>query len=117
MSDGPYATFIADCRQERAHLAGLIEALEGIRTSPGARIEAQKMEVDFTRLLTKARRVIKNLLPSVVVCNFMNNQSIFHAILNRNIRNCADTACASVAYADAGTSSCAEGAARHRSHM
>jgi hypothetical protein len=38
MSDTPYATFIEDCRQERAHLAGLIEALEGKRISPGARI-------------------------------------------------------------------------------
>ena len=38
MTDTPYATFIEDCRQERAHLAGLIEALEGIRISPGARI-------------------------------------------------------------------------------
>lgn len=34
----PYATFIEDCRQERAHLVGLIEALEGHRISPGARI-------------------------------------------------------------------------------
>ena len=34
----PYATFIEDCRQERAHLVGLIEALEGNRISPGARI-------------------------------------------------------------------------------
>jgi hypothetical protein len=38
MPDTAYATFIEDCRQERAHLAGLIEALEGIRISPGARI-------------------------------------------------------------------------------
>lgn len=38
MADGPYATFIEDCRQERAHLVGLIEALEGNRISPGARI-------------------------------------------------------------------------------
>ena len=36
--DTPYATFIEDCRQERAHLFGLIEALEGKRISPGARI-------------------------------------------------------------------------------
>jgi hypothetical protein len=36
--DAPYATFIEDCRQERAHLIGLIEALEGRRISPGARI-------------------------------------------------------------------------------
>jgi hypothetical protein len=35
----PYATFIADCRDERARLIGLIEALEGERMSPGARIE------------------------------------------------------------------------------
>jgi hypothetical protein len=38
MSDSPYATFIEDCRQERAHLVGLIEALEGNRINPGARI-------------------------------------------------------------------------------
>ena len=38
MSDTAYATFIEDCRQERAHLFGLIEALEGNRISPGARI-------------------------------------------------------------------------------
>jgi hypothetical protein len=38
MPDTAYAIFIEDCRQERAHLAGLIEALEGIRISPGARI-------------------------------------------------------------------------------
>jgi len=37
MPDYAYATFIADCRQERAHLMGLIEALEGNRISPGAR--------------------------------------------------------------------------------
>jgi len=38
MSDSAYATFIEDCRQERAHLFGLIEALEGNRIAPGARI-------------------------------------------------------------------------------
>jgi len=38
MPDAAYATFIEDCRQERAHLFGLIEALEGHRISPGARI-------------------------------------------------------------------------------
>lgn len=38
MPDAAYATFIEDCRQERAHLFGLIEALEGSRISPGARI-------------------------------------------------------------------------------
>jgi hypothetical protein len=38
MPDAAFATFIEDCRQERAHLVGLIEALEGHRISPGARI-------------------------------------------------------------------------------
>lgn len=38
MPDSAYATFIEDCGQERAHLFGLIEALEGNRISPGARI-------------------------------------------------------------------------------
>jgi hypothetical protein len=38
MPDSAYAIFIEDCRQERAHLFGLIEALEGNRISPGARI-------------------------------------------------------------------------------
>jgi hypothetical protein len=38
MPDAAYATFIEDCRQERAHLFGLIEALEGNRIAPGARI-------------------------------------------------------------------------------
>jgi hypothetical protein len=38
MPDSAYATFIEDCRQERAHLFGLIEALESNRMSPGARI-------------------------------------------------------------------------------
>jgi len=38
MPDTAYATFIEDCRQERAHLFGLIEALEGNRIAPGARI-------------------------------------------------------------------------------
>ena len=37
MPDYAYLTFIADCRQERAHLVGLIEALEGNRIAPGAR--------------------------------------------------------------------------------
>jgi hypothetical protein len=35
MPDIAYATFIEDCRQERAHLFGLIEALEGNRMNPG----------------------------------------------------------------------------------
>ena len=35
MPDAAYATFIEDCRQERAHLIGLIEALEGNRMNPG----------------------------------------------------------------------------------
>jgi hypothetical protein len=35
MSDAAYATFIEDCRTERAHLFGLIEALEGNRINPG----------------------------------------------------------------------------------
>ena len=35
MPDSAYATFIADCREERAHLSGLIEALEGNRMNPG----------------------------------------------------------------------------------
>ena len=35
MADYAYATFIEDCRQERAHLSGLIEALEGNRMNPG----------------------------------------------------------------------------------
>jgi hypothetical protein len=38
MPDPAFATFIEDCRQERAHLYGLIEALEGHRIAPGARI-------------------------------------------------------------------------------
>jgi hypothetical protein len=35
MADTAYATFIEDCRTERAHLFGLIEALEGNRINPG----------------------------------------------------------------------------------
>lgn len=35
MPDSAYATFIADCREERAHISGLIEALEGNRMNPG----------------------------------------------------------------------------------
>jgi hypothetical protein len=35
MADTAYATFIDDCRTERAHLFGLIEALEGNRINPG----------------------------------------------------------------------------------
>ena len=38
MPDSAYAAFIEDCRQERAHLFGLIEALEGSRIAPGSRI-------------------------------------------------------------------------------
>jgi len=38
MPDTAYATFIEDCRTERAHLFGLIEALEGNRIAPGSRI-------------------------------------------------------------------------------
>ncbi|MEO8386365.1 MAG: hypothetical protein ABI583_14045 [Betaproteobacteria bacterium] len=37
-SNTAYATFIEDCRQERAHLFGLIEALEGNRIAPGSPI-------------------------------------------------------------------------------
>ena len=40
MPNSAYATFIEDCRLERAHLFGLIEALEGNRIAPGARIIA-----------------------------------------------------------------------------
>ncbi len=35
MPDFAYATFIEDCRRERAHLVDLIEALEGNRMNPG----------------------------------------------------------------------------------
>jgi len=35
MPNTAYSTFIEDCRQERAHLFGLIEALEGKRMTPG----------------------------------------------------------------------------------
>ena len=35
MPDAAYAAFIDACRQERAHLVGLIEALEGHRMNPG----------------------------------------------------------------------------------
>jgi len=35
MPDTAFSTFIEDCRQERAHLFGLIEALEGRRMTPG----------------------------------------------------------------------------------
>jgi hypothetical protein len=38
MPDTAFATFIEDCRQERAHLYGLIEALEGDRIAPGSPI-------------------------------------------------------------------------------
>jgi hypothetical protein len=38
MPDSAYAAFIDDCRQERAHLIGLIEAMEGRRMNPGLRI-------------------------------------------------------------------------------
>ena len=38
MPDRAYATFIEDCRTERAHLFGLIEALEGNRITPGSPI-------------------------------------------------------------------------------
>jgi hypothetical protein len=38
MPDVAFATFIEDCRQERAHLFGLIEALEGNQIAPGSRI-------------------------------------------------------------------------------
>jgi hypothetical protein len=38
MPDSAYAAFIEDCRQERASLTGLIEALEGHRMNPGAPI-------------------------------------------------------------------------------
>lgn len=38
MPDTAYATFIEDCRLERARLFGLIEALEGNTISPGAPI-------------------------------------------------------------------------------
>ena len=35
MPDAAYAAFVEDCRQERAHLVGLIETLEGHRMNPG----------------------------------------------------------------------------------
>ena len=35
MPETAYAAFIEDCRQERARLFGLIEALEGKRMNPG----------------------------------------------------------------------------------
>lgn len=38
MPDTAYATFIEDCRTERASLTGLIEALQGLRMNPGAPI-------------------------------------------------------------------------------
>jgi hypothetical protein len=38
MMDTAYALFIEDCRQERASLTGLVEALETERINPGALI-------------------------------------------------------------------------------
>ena len=38
MSDTAYAAFIEDCRDQRAALTGLIEALQGLRMNPGAPI-------------------------------------------------------------------------------
>jgi hypothetical protein len=38
MIDTAYATFIEDCRDQRAALTGLIEALQGHRMNPGAPI-------------------------------------------------------------------------------
>jgi hypothetical protein len=35
MQDSAYAAFIEDCRQERAHIIGLVEALQGQRMNPG----------------------------------------------------------------------------------
>ena len=38
MPDAAYATFIEDCRDQRAALTGLIEAIQGLRMNPGAPI-------------------------------------------------------------------------------
>jgi hypothetical protein len=35
MPDDAYAAFVEDCRQERAHIIGLVEALQGHRMNPG----------------------------------------------------------------------------------
>jgi hypothetical protein len=48
MPDAAYATFIEDCREERAHLFGLIEALEGNRIAPGVRIAIPAALADAT---------------------------------------------------------------------
>jgi hypothetical protein len=48
MPDAAYATFIEDCRQERAHLIGLVEALEGKRMNPGMPIAVPEAMIAAT---------------------------------------------------------------------
>jgi hypothetical protein len=61
MPDSAYALFIEDCRQERAHLAGLIEALEGIRISPGARISIPGPLIAPTATLVAFQKTVAEL--------------------------------------------------------
>ena len=48
MPDAAYATFIEDCRLERAHLIGLVEALEGRRMNPGMPITVPEAMIAIT---------------------------------------------------------------------
>ena len=54
MPDAAYATFIEDCRNERASLTGLIEAIQGLRLNPGAPIAVPGALADATTATVQA---------------------------------------------------------------
>jgi hypothetical protein len=66
MPDTAFATFIEDCRQERAHLFGLIEALEGDRIAPGSPIAIPDHLMAATAATLQAFQQTATLLSALI---------------------------------------------------
>jgi hypothetical protein len=62
MPDSNYAAFIEDCRQERASLVGLVEAMEDKMLGPGLpMIIPPTMDAPTQALVASMTRTIKDL--------------------------------------------------------
>jgi hypothetical protein len=73
MPDSAYATFIEDCRDQRASLTGLIEAIQGLRMNPGAPIaippELAQVTDAAMQAFQDARLALNNLIDAYDVQN------------------------------------------------
>ena len=73
MPDSAYATFIEDCRDQRASLTGLIAAIQGLRMNPGAPIaippELAQVTDAAMQAFQDARLALNNLIDAYDVQN------------------------------------------------